>query len=88
MNEEVNDMSKQDQRNSENKSNNALSVGKMIENTKKNIQEAEISMDLVSSPEELENLEEKNERREHSIDKMKKQLRDERAFEERKDSFR
>lgn len=88
MNEEVNDMSKQDQRNSENKSNNALSVGKMIENTKKNIQEAEISMDLVSSPEELENLEEKNERREHSIDKMKKQLKDERAFEARKDSFR
>ena len=81
-------MSKQDQRNSENKSNNALSVGKMIENTKKNIQEAEISMDLVSSPEELENLEEKNERREHSIDKMKKQLRDERAFEARKDSFK
>ena len=88
MNEEVNDMSKQDQRNSENKSNNALSVGKMIENTKKNIQEAEISMDLVSSPEELENLEEKNERRKHSIDKMKKQLRDERAFEARKDSFK
>ena len=88
MNEEVNNMSKQDQRNSENKSNNALSVGKMIENTKKNIQEAEISMDLVSSPEELENLEEKNERREHSIDKMKKQLRDERAFEARKDSFK
>ena len=68
-------MSKQDQRNSENKSNNALSVGKMIENTKENIQEAEISMDLVSSPEELENLEEKNERREHSIDKIKKEFK-------------
>lgn len=81
-------MSKQDQRNSENKSNNALSVGKMIENTKKNIQEAEISKDFVSSPEELENLEEKNERRKHSIDKMKKQLRDEAAFEARKDSFK
>ena len=81
-------MSKQDQRNSENKSNNALSVGKMIKNTKENIQEAEISMDLVSSPEELENLEEKNERRKHSIDKMKKQLKDERAFEARKDSFK
>lgn len=88
MNEEVNDMSKQDQRNSENKSNNALSVGKMIENTKENIQEAEISMDLVSSPEELENLEEKNQRRKHSIDIMKKQMADEAAFEARKDSFK
>ena len=81
-------MSKQDQRNSENKSNNALSVGKMIENTKKNIQEAEISMDLVSSPEELENLEEKNQRRKHSVDIMKKQMADEAAFEARKDSFK
>lgn len=69
------------------KSNNAYSVEKMIENTKQNIEEAEISMEF-AGPEERENLEEKNERREHSIDRMKKQLRDEAAFNARKDSFK
>ena len=55
------------------KSNNAYSLEKMIENTKQNIDEAEISMEFAAGPEERENLEEKNERREHSIEKMKKQ---------------
>lgn len=79
-------MPKQNHQKSNQKSNNALSLGKMIENTQKNIEEAEISMEF-AGPNELENLEEKNERREHSIDKMKKQMRDEIAFEERKKSF-
>lgn len=69
------------------KSNNALSVGRMIENAEENIREAEISMEF-AGPEERENLEEKNERRKHSVDKMKKQLSDEAAFEAWKDSFK
>lgn len=69
------------------KSNNAYSLEKMIENTKQNIDEAEISMEF-AGPEERENLEEKNERREHSIEKMKKQKRDEAAFIARKNSFK
>lgn len=67
-------------------SNNALSIDRMIENTEENIREAEISMEF-AGPEERENLEEKNERRQHSIDKMKKQLSDEAAFIARKKSF-
>ena len=69
------------------KSNNTYSVEKMIENTKQNIEEAEISMEF-AGPEERENLEEKNERREHSIDRMKKQLKDEAAFKAWKNSFK
>lgn len=68
------------------KSNNALSIDRMIENTEENIREAEISMEF-AGPEERENLEEKNERRKHSIDKMKEQLSDEAAFIERKKRF-
>ncbi|AWE07965.1 spore protein Tlp [Lysinibacillus sp. 2017] len=69
------------------KSNNALSVGKMIENTKENIEEAEISMEF-AIPEELENLEEKNARRRHSINIMEDQIKDEAAFQARKDRFK
>lgn len=68
------------------KSNNALSIDRMIENTEENIREAEISMEF-AGPEERENLEEKNERRKHSIDKMKEQLSDEEAFIARKKRF-
>ncbi|KGR86999.1 hypothetical protein [Lysinibacillus odysseyi] len=68
------------------KSNNALSIDRMIENTEENIREAEISMEF-AGPEERENLEEKNERRKHSIDKMKEQLSDEAAFIARKKRF-
>lgn len=73
-------------KNRDDKSNNALSLDRMIENTEENIREAEISMEF-AGPEERENLEEKNERRKHSVDKMKKQLSDEAAFEARKNSF-
>ena len=68
------------------KSNNALSLGKMIKNTKENIEFAEISKEF-AGPEELENLEEKNARRRHSIEIMEQQLKDEAAFEARKKSF-
>ena len=69
------------------KSKNALSVGKMIENTKENIEEAEISMEF-ATPEELENLEKKNAHRKTAIAQMEEQLKEERAFEARKDSFK
>lgn len=68
------------------KSNNALSVGRMIENTKENIEEAEISMEF-AHPDELENLEEKNSRRRQSITQMEEQIREEKAFRARKKSF-
>ena len=69
------------------KSKNALSLGRMIQNTKENIEEAEISMEF-ASPEELENLEEKNAHRKTSIAQMEKQIREKKAFQARKDSFK
>lgn len=69
-----------------NRNKNALSVGKMIENTKANIEDAEVGMEF-AMPEELEHLQEKNARRKRSIDVMEKQLRDEAAFKARKKSF-
>ena len=70
------------------KSNNALSLGRMIENTEENIEEAEISMEFAADSEELENLEDKNSRRRQAIYNMEEQMREERAFERRKDSFK
>ncbi|MGN7479030.1 spore protein Tlp [Solibacillus silvestris] len=69
------------------KSKNALSLGKMIENTKGNIEEAEISMEF-AFPEELENLEEKNARRKTAIAQMEEQIREKKAFQARKDYFK
>jgi len=74
-------MSNKEPKKSEYNSDNEVSLETMIDNTKKNMQEAEISMEF-AGPEELENLEEKNERRKHSIDAMKKQMKEE--HEERK----
>ncbi|MEK4424639.1 spore protein Tlp [Solibacillus sp. FSL K6-1523] len=65
---------------------NALSVERMIKNTKANIEEAEVGMEF-AMPEELEHLQEKNARRKRSIETMEKQLRDEAAFKARKKSF-
>ena len=47
-----------------------VSKEQMINNTKDNIREAEISMEFAGE-EELENLQEKNERRKHEIQRMK-----------------
>lgn len=60
------------------KSENALSLGKMIKNTKENMKEAEISMEF-AGPEELENLEEKNAHRRQSIAQMEKQIKESQA---------
>ncbi|MER2106111.1 MAG: spore protein Tlp [Solibacillus sp.] len=68
------------------KSNNALSVGKMIKNTKENIEQAEISKEF-ALPEELENLEEKNAHRKRSVQVMEQQLKDEAALKARKKHF-
>ncbi len=68
------------------KANNALSVGRMIKNTKANMEEAEIGMEF-AMPEELEHLQEKNARRKRSVEIMEKQMRDEAAFKARKKSF-
>lgn len=67
-----------------NKSNNALSLGRMIENAKENIEEAEISMEFAEDELERENLEDKNARRRTSIAIMDEQLKEEAAFNARK----
>ena len=60
------------------KSENAISLEKMIENTKENIKEAEVSMEF-AAPEELENLEDKNAHRRTSITQMEEQIKEYRA---------
>ncbi|KOO51653.1 small acid-soluble spore protein Tlp [Viridibacillus arvi] len=71
---------------SNNKSNSAASVQSMIENTEKNIREAEISMEFASG-EELENLQEKNQRRNKELYVKKKEMQDKVEAEERKNQF-
>jgi small acid-soluble spore protein (thioredoxin-like protein) len=58
----------------------------MIENTEKNIREAEISMEFASG-EELENLQEKNQRRNKELYVKKKEMQDKVEAEERKNQF-
>ena len=60
------------------RSENALSLEKMIENTKENIEEAEVSMEF-AAPEELENLKDKNAHRRTSIAQMEEQMKEHRA---------
>lgn len=68
------------------KSENALNLGKMLKNTKENIEQAEISKEF-ALPEELENLEEKNARRRTAIAQLEEQIREKKAFQARKDIF-
>ncbi|MBK3497300.1 small acid-soluble spore protein Tlp [Viridibacillus sp. YIM B01967] len=72
---------------SNNRSNSAARVQSMIENTEKNIREAEISMEFAGE-EELENLQEKNQRRKHEINIKKKEMLDKAEAEARKNSFK
>lgn len=69
------------------KSENAKSLGEILENTKENIKEAEISKEF-ALPEELENLEEKNARRRTAIAQLEEQIKEKKAFQARKDSFK
>lgn len=59
----------------------------MIENTKENIDDAEMGMEF-AFPEERENLKDKNARRRTAINQMEKQIKEEKAFQNRKDSFK
>jgi len=58
------------------RSNNVERIDQMIKNTKENIQKAEISMEF-SSPEEVQKMQEKNKRREQSINAMVEERNDE-----------
>ena len=60
------------------RSENALSLEKMIENTKENIEEAEVSMEF-AAPEELEDLKDKNAHRRTAIAQMEEQMKEYRA---------
>jgi|GEM_PF-535894 len=60
---------------SNDKSNSAARVQSMIENTEKNIREAEISMEFAGE-EELVNLQEKNQRRKQELYVKKKEMQD------------
>ncbi|MEK5078837.1 spore protein Tlp [Solibacillus sp. FSL W7-1436] len=68
-------------------SENAISLGKMINNTKENIHEAEISKEF-ALPDELENIEEKNARRRTAIAQLEEQIRERKAAKARRDSFK
>ncbi|ETT86738.1 small acid-soluble spore protein Tlp [Viridibacillus sp. FSL R5-0477] len=73
---------------SNDKSNSAARVQSMIENTEKNIREAEISMEFAGE-EELVNLQEKNQRRKQELYVKKKEMQDkaEAEAEGRKNEF-
>lgn len=79
-------MANEKKRKSDRQTNNALSLERMINNTKENIKEAEISMEFADT-EEHDNLEEKNAHRKRSIFQMEEQLKEKAAFEARKDRF-
>lgn len=63
-------MMKQNPQNVAGRPKKFVSKQEMIENTLANMREAEISMEFAGE-EELENLQEKNERRKHAIQRMK-----------------
>lgn len=73
--------------NSNDRSNSAARVQSMIENTRKNIQEAEISMEFAGK-EELEHLQEKNQRRKREIIIKEKEIADKAAQKAWEDSFK
>lgn len=68
------------------RSNSSARINSMIENTKKNIQEAEISMEFAGK-EELEHLQEKNERRRTEIYRKEEEKREKAAEKAWRDSF-
>ncbi|AMW98895.1 hypothetical protein [Rummeliibacillus stabekisii] len=78
-------MAKQDNSNHR-RSNSSARINSMIENTKKNIQEAEISMEFAGK-EELEHLQEKNERRRTEIYRKEEEKRGKAAEKAWRDSF-
>lgn len=71
-------MSRKTQPNPDDRSNNVERLQSMIQNTEKNYQEAEVSMEF-AGPEEQREIKEKNERRKHSIEGMREEIKDESA---------
>ncbi len=69
------------------RSNSAARIQNMIENTRKNMSEAEISMEFAGK-EELEHLEEKNYRRQREIQIKEKEIADKAAEKAWQDSFK
>ncbi|MFC7687345.1 small acid-soluble spore protein Tlp [Ureibacillus sp. GCM10028918] len=69
-------MPKEQQPNPDNRYNNVERLHDMIENTKSKLQEAEISMEF-ASPEERQQLQNKNARRKQSIEAMESEMQDE-----------
>lgn len=67
------------------RSNNVERLQQMIENTKDNIEKAEISTEF-AGPEEAQKIKEKNDRRNRSIDAMIKELTEE--AEARKNGYK
>lgn len=68
------------------RSNSGLRIQSMIENTKKNMREAEMAMEFAGE-EELEHLEEKNQRRKREIEIKEKEIADKAALKARGKSF-
>lgn len=69
-------MSRQNRPKPDDRSNNVERLSEMVENTKHNIREAEISMEF-SSPDQKEKIRAKNERRKESIEAFKEEIQDE-----------
>lgn len=69
-------MTRRNRPNPDDRSNNVERLSEMVENTKKNIQEAEISMEFLN-PEQKEKIHAKNERRKESINALKEEIQDE-----------
>lgn len=69
-------MTNEKQPNRDNRFNNVERLHDMIENTKRKLQEAEVSMEF-ASPEEQEMLKQKNERRKQSIEAMTEEMKEE-----------
>ena len=80
-------MTKQHRPDSNDRSTSGLRIQSMIENTKNNIREAEMAMEYAGE-EELEHLQEKNQRRQHEIDIKEKEKADKAAQKAREDSFK
>lgn len=72
---------------SNDRSNSGLRIQSMIENTKKNIEEAEIAMEFAGE-EELEHLQEKNQRRKREIQIKEKEKADKAAEVAWRNSFK
>lgn len=69
-------MSNQNTPNPDDRSNNVERLKAMAQNTKKNIEEAEISMEF-AGPEEARKIKEKNDRRNKAIDAFMAEMKDE-----------